>query len=232
MSFRNSNFPYKDRHFYASPIRVRHASLRHRKPYDPFDRSRKHAKCLPFWAWILCAGHVRFAEIGAMSGRDFGQVSRANPATARNRPEFMRQNTHPMALLSQKIWRINAKPIENERLIWLTFWISIGVLSHKPKSPTALSPASFPIRPTVRTTSQHLSLRPSQKDSLKILDQVFTSFGLSRNKPAVADALAAIRVHHPGMADLEREFIPLCFALAAGTGKQRPDHHPPARPPP
>lgn len=75
--------------------------------------------------------------------------------------------------------------------------------------------------PTVRTISQRLSLRPPQKDSLEILDQVFTTLGLPRNKPDVNAALAAIREAHPTVADFEREFVSLCFALATGVGKTR-----------
>lgn len=75
--------------------------------------------------------------------------------------------------------------------------------------------------PTVRTISQRLSLRPPQKDSLEILDQVFTTLGLPRNKPDVNAALAVIREAHPTVADFEREFVSLCFALATGVGKTR-----------
>lgn len=66
--------------------------------------------------------------------------------------------------------------------------------------------------PTVRTISQRLSLRPPQKDSLEILDQVFTTLGLPRNKPDVNAALAAIRESHPTVADFEREFVSLLRA--------------------
>lgn len=75
--------------------------------------------------------------------------------------------------------------------------------------------------PTVRTVSQRLSLRPPQKDSLEILDQVFSTLELPGKKPDVGEALAQIRERFPTVADFERDFVSLCFALATGVGKTR-----------
>lgn len=75
--------------------------------------------------------------------------------------------------------------------------------------------------PSVRTISQRLSLRSPQKDSLEILDKVFSTLNLPGKKPDVGEALAQIRESFPTVADFERDFVSLCFALATGVGKTR-----------
>src|SRR5579864_5853575 len=65
-----------------------------------------------------------------------------------------------------------------------------------------------------------LSLRPPQRQSLEILDRV-TEIAPPRKGVDVENALAVIRAEFPSVADFEREFPSLCFALATGVGKTR-----------
>jgi type III restriction enzyme len=65
-----------------------------------------------------------------------------------------------------------------------------------------------------------LSLRPPQRQSLEILDRV-TEIAPPRKGADVENALAVIRAEFPSVADFEREFPSLCFALATGVGKTR-----------
>ena len=61
------------------------------------------------------------------------------------------------------------------------------------------------------------SLRPPQRHSLEILDRI-TEIVPPRKGNDLGEALAAIRSEFPTVADFEREFPSLCFALATGVG--------------
>lgn len=65
-----------------------------------------------------------------------------------------------------------------------------------------------------------LSLRAPQRASLDILTQLADSVPMSKNQDVTA-ALAAARAISPTVADFERDFPSLCFALATGVGKTR-----------
>jgi type III restriction enzyme len=65
-----------------------------------------------------------------------------------------------------------------------------------------------------------LSLRPPQRRSLELLDRI-TEILPPRKDADVAVALEIIRSEFPSVADFEREFPSLCFALATGVGKTR-----------
>ena len=72
----------------------------------------------------------------------------------------------------------------------------------------------------VNAIAGRLSLRAPQRRSLEILDRI-TEIA-PPGKDAVLDAqLAAIQSEFPSVADFEREFPSLCFALATGVGKTR-----------
>ena len=68
--------------------------------------------------------------------------------------------------------------------------------------------------------SNRLSLRPPQRESLEILDQVCELLPLTKETDT-AQALEAIRSAFPSVTDFERDFASLCFALATGVGKTR-----------
>ena len=68
--------------------------------------------------------------------------------------------------------------------------------------------------------SNRLSLRPPQRESVEILDQVCELLPLAKDADT-AQALEAIRSAFPSVADFERDFASLCFALATGVGKTR-----------
>jgi type III restriction enzyme len=68
--------------------------------------------------------------------------------------------------------------------------------------------------------SNRLSLRPPQRESLEILDQICELLPLAKDTDT-AQALEAIRSAFPSVADFERDFPSLCFALATGVGKTR-----------
>jgi type III restriction enzyme len=68
--------------------------------------------------------------------------------------------------------------------------------------------------------ANRLSLRPPQRESLEILDQVCELLPLSKETNA-KQALEAIRSAFPSVTDFERDFPSLCFALATGVGKTR-----------
>ena len=65
-----------------------------------------------------------------------------------------------------------------------------------------------------------MSLRAPQRESLEILDRVTEIVPLSKEVD-LATALATIRSEFPGVADFERDFPSLCYALATGVGKTR-----------
>jgi type III restriction enzyme len=72
----------------------------------------------------------------------------------------------------------------------------------------------------VNAIAGRLSLRPPQRRSLEILDRV-TEIAPPKKGADVEAALAAIRSEFPSVADFERDFPSLCFALATGVGKTR-----------
>jgi len=72
----------------------------------------------------------------------------------------------------------------------------------------------------VNAIAGRLSLRPPQRRSLEILDRV-TEIAPPRKGADVEAALVAIRSEFPSVADFERDFPSLCFALATGVGKTR-----------
>jgi type III restriction enzyme len=72
----------------------------------------------------------------------------------------------------------------------------------------------------VNAIAGRLSLRPPQRRSLELLDRI-TEILPPRKDADVAVALEIIRSEFPSVADFEREFPSLCFALATGVGKTR-----------
>ena len=72
----------------------------------------------------------------------------------------------------------------------------------------------------VNAISGRLSLRPPQRRSLEILDRI-TEIAPPRKEADLAAVLEIIRSEFPTVADFEREFPSLCFALATGVGKTR-----------
>ncbi len=73
---------------------------------------------------------------------------------------------------------------------------------------------------TVNAIGGRLSLRTPQRASLEILDRITEVVNLSKRADP-RGALDVIRSEYPGVADFEREFPSLCFALATGVGKTR-----------
>ena len=72
----------------------------------------------------------------------------------------------------------------------------------------------------LRQVSARLSLRRPQEQSLGILSDVLGRTTLSKDADPAA-ALAAIQAAYPSVAEFERDFPSLCFALATGVGKTR-----------
>lgn len=72
----------------------------------------------------------------------------------------------------------------------------------------------------VNAIANRLSLRPPQRTSLDILARVADILSLEKGADA-ARALKAIQAEFPTVADFERDFPSLCFALATGVGKTR-----------
>jgi len=72
----------------------------------------------------------------------------------------------------------------------------------------------------VNAIAGRLSLRPPQRRSLEILDRI-TEIIPPKKGADLEAALAAINSEFPTVADFEREFPSLCFALATGVGKTR-----------
>lgn len=72
----------------------------------------------------------------------------------------------------------------------------------------------------VAAIAGRLSLRAPQRQALEILDRITELTPLRKGADREA-ALAAIRAEFPSVADFEREFPSLCFALATGVGKTR-----------
>ncbi|HBL17975.1 MAG TPA: type III restriction endonuclease subunit R [Elusimicrobia bacterium] len=76
------------------------------------------------------------------------------------------------------------------------------------------------MNPHVNAIANRLSLRPPQKTSLEILARLGEIISLEKGADA-AKALKAIQAEFPTVADFERDFPSLCFALATGVGKTR-----------
>ena len=72
----------------------------------------------------------------------------------------------------------------------------------------------------LRQISARLSLRRPQEQSLGILADVLGRTTLAKDADPAA-ALAAIQAAYPNVAEFERDFPSLCFALATGVGKTR-----------
>lgn len=72
----------------------------------------------------------------------------------------------------------------------------------------------------VNSIAGRLSLRPPQRRSLEILDRIMEIAPPGKSTDT-ATRLAAIQSEFPTIADFEREFPSLCFALATGVGKTR-----------
>ncbi len=72
----------------------------------------------------------------------------------------------------------------------------------------------------VNSIAGRLSLRPPQRRSLEILDRIMEIAPPGKSADT-ASRLAAIQSEFPTIADFEREFPSLCFALATGVGKTR-----------
>src|SRR3989338_4903813 len=72
----------------------------------------------------------------------------------------------------------------------------------------------------VNAIANRLSLRPPQKISLEILARLCEIVSLEKGADAT-QAIRAIQAEFPTVADFERDFPSLCFALATGVGKTR-----------
>ena len=72
----------------------------------------------------------------------------------------------------------------------------------------------------VNSIAGRLSLRAPQRRSLEILDRI-TEIVPPRKGVDLEAALSAIQSEFPTVADFEREFPSVCFALATGVGKTR-----------
>lgn len=72
----------------------------------------------------------------------------------------------------------------------------------------------------VNAISGRLSLRPPQKESLRLLHRVCELVRFEKDTN-LAEALQTIKAEFPHVEDFEREFPSLCFALATGVGKTR-----------
>ena len=72
----------------------------------------------------------------------------------------------------------------------------------------------------VNAIAGRLSLRPPQRRSLEILDRI-TEIVPPKKGADLEAALLTIRSEFPTVADFERDFPSVCFALATGVGKTR-----------
>lgn len=73
---------------------------------------------------------------------------------------------------------------------------------------------------TVNFLNKQLSLRKPQSESLRILADVLSQLGLSKDAD-LQHWLKTIQADYPTVQAFEREFPSLCFALATGVGKTR-----------
>ena len=71
-----------------------------------------------------------------------------------------------------------------------------------------------------KAVANRLSLRAPQRDSLRILRELFEATTFAKDTDP-ADALRAVQGLYPQVEDFERAFPSLCFALATGVGKTR-----------
>jgi len=70
--------------------------------------------------------------------------------------------------------------------------------------------------------SARLSLRPPQAESLARLARMLdVAPALLHHERDIAAILATLKAEFPTLADFERAFPSLCFALATGVGKTR-----------
>ncbi len=76
------------------------------------------------------------------------------------------------------------------------------------------------MKPQVNAIAGRLSLRPPQRRSLEILDRI-TEIVPPKKGADLEAALTAVRSDFPTVAEFEREFPSLCFAIATGVGKTR-----------
>lgn len=72
----------------------------------------------------------------------------------------------------------------------------------------------------VNAIAGRLSLRPPQRRSLEILDRI-TEIAPPKKGVDLSGTLGVVRAEFPSVADFERAFPSLCFALATGVGKTR-----------
>jgi type III restriction enzyme len=72
----------------------------------------------------------------------------------------------------------------------------------------------------VREIADRLSLRQPQRQSLEILDRITDLVPLAKRRN-LAHSLSAIHAEFANVADFERDFTSVCFALATGVGKTR-----------
>jgi type III restriction enzyme len=72
----------------------------------------------------------------------------------------------------------------------------------------------------LRELSARMSLRTPQEQSLGVLSEVLDLVKPGKDTDVIA-ALAAVKSRYPDVADFERDFVSLCFALATGVGKTR-----------
>ena len=72
----------------------------------------------------------------------------------------------------------------------------------------------------VNAIADRLSLRPSQRRSLEVLDRIMEITPPGKGAD-VAAVLETIRGEFPSVTDFVRDFPSLCFALATGVGKTR-----------
>ena len=72
----------------------------------------------------------------------------------------------------------------------------------------------------VGSVANRLSLRAPQRRSLEILDRITELVSLKKSADKDA-AMSALKGEYPGLADFERGFPSVCFALATGVGKTR-----------
>jgi type III restriction enzyme len=72
----------------------------------------------------------------------------------------------------------------------------------------------------VNPIANRLSLRQPQRESLEILARVCEIVSLEKDAD-VSKALSSLKSEFPSVADFERDFPSICFALATGVGKTR-----------
>jgi len=76
------------------------------------------------------------------------------------------------------------------------------------------------VNPNINAIANRLSLRLPQRESLEILARLCDIMPLEKDTD-VPQALQSVQSEYPTVADFERDFPSLCFALATGVGKTR-----------